>query len=65
MGAILIRCPITGQDVPTGIYMDEETFATLLPFTGQLMCPHCGKMHEWSKNQSWIEEGEAPDNRSE
>ena len=48
MPAIMIRCPISGKDVSTGLSTDAVVMASLpndssIPFR----CPACMKIHRW------------------
>ena len=54
MAAILITCRITGQDVYTGIDMDEDTFANIPNVPMQTHCPHCGGNHVWWTRQAHL-----------
>jgi hypothetical protein len=54
MGTVFTKCPVTGAPIATGVDMDEETFASLMPFVGRVMCPHCKGVHEWTRGQAWI-----------
>jgi hypothetical protein len=56
MGAVFTSCPNTNRPIATGIDIDGETFASLLPFVGQVNCPHCKIVHQWTKAKAWIEE---------
>jgi uncharacterized C2H2 Zn-finger protein len=49
MGVVVIRCPRTGEDVPTGIEMDRASWETLPVVTSKMHCPSCGAEHVWSK----------------
>ncbi len=55
MGIIMINCPATGHGVSTGI----EVFATdQLPIVvATTVCPACGHLHEWTKNEAWLVSG--------
>jgi hypothetical protein len=55
MGVIMIQCPSTGRGVSTGI----ETIAVeqLPTVKAQTVCPACGRMHEWTKNEAWLADG--------
>jgi hypothetical protein len=57
MGIIMIKCPATGRGISTGI----EVWATdQLPIvTASTVCPACGRVHQWTKNEAWLaNEGE-------
>jgi hypothetical protein len=47
MGALMIRCRETGQDLYTGIDMDERTYAHVPNVSMQTACPYCGATHVW------------------
>jgi hypothetical protein len=55
MGIIMIHCPATGHGVSTGI----EVWATdQLPIvTASTLCPACGRVHHWTKNDAWLANG--------
>jgi len=42
MGAVMIRCPETGQDIPTGIVADRKSFAATPVFFARAYCPIVG-----------------------
>lgn len=56
MPMVMIRCPKTGKDAPTGISMDKKSFESSQMSNNQLKCPHCGEMHVWSKAQAFVPE---------
>jgi hypothetical protein len=47
--AVLLKCPKTGADVPTGFTVSPEANGTIknVRFT----CPACGEDHLWEKAQ--------------
>lgn len=49
MAKVTIRCPRTGERVPTGLDIDEEAFQSLRPIVSRMKCPACGSEHAWSK----------------
>ena len=49
MGQLMIKCPITGELVPTGITMDKTSFESSTFANNSIKCPSCGKIHTWSK----------------
>lgn len=55
MGIIMINCPATGRGISTGI----EVWATdQLPIvTASTLCPACGRLHQWTKNEAWLAGG--------
>jgi hypothetical protein len=54
MGAVMIRCPQTGRDIPTGIVTDRRTFEATAVFFARVRCPICGNEHEWFAKEAWI-----------
>jgi endogenous inhibitor of DNA gyrase (YacG/DUF329 family) len=54
MAMVMIRCPKTGQDVPTGIDTDFRTFSGLPTTLARAHCPHCGRNHTWNKDAAWL-----------
>jgi endogenous inhibitor of DNA gyrase (YacG/DUF329 family) len=57
MGAIMIRCPTTGQSVTTGIETDPHSFKQLPDVLSRSRCPVCGHEHSWSKHDAWMGDG--------
>ena len=56
MGAIMIRCPTTGELVPVGIDTDKDSFDSLPNIKATpIRCPLCGKEHTWSKSDAILE----------
>jgi hypothetical protein len=52
MGIIMINCPATGHEVSTGI---EVCATDQLPIvTATTICPECGRVHKWTKNEAWL-----------
>jgi hypothetical protein len=54
MGAIMIRCPQTGREIPTGIEMDIAEFQRAPVFFSRVQCPLCGREHEWFAKDAWV-----------
>jgi hypothetical protein len=52
---IMIDCPNTGRAVSTGIEM--FSIEPLPTVTAQTVCPFCGRLHKWTKNNAWLAEG--------
>jgi hypothetical protein len=52
MGIIMIKCPVTGRDVSTGIEtMDIEELPAV---TAKMVCPACGGVHDWITTNAWL-----------
>jgi hypothetical protein len=51
---IMIRCPVSDMEVPTGT---RAKLVELDNLTGvfDLICPACGSSHVWSKNNAWLQ----------
>ena len=60
MGTLMVRCPATGKDFPTGIDTDRLSFQLTPAFTGTIHCPLCGVEHSWSKIDAWVSESAPP-----
>jgi hypothetical protein len=56
MPKIMIRCPIVGRNVPTGL-TTEKIFFDSLPDNLEIpiRCPACMKVHKWRRKDAWIE----------
>ncbi len=55
MAMIMIRCPSMGRAVSTGIeVVDVEQLPIVIATT---VCPACGRIHRWTKNEAWLTEG--------
>jgi hypothetical protein len=52
---IMIRCPILGIPVPTGLTTEKIKFESLTGITIPLTCPACSKVHQWQPKQAWVE----------
>ena len=59
MGTVMIKCPDTGIDIPTGMVADRESFRATPVFFARVRCPLCGSTHEWFAQEAWVCEGEA------
>jgi hypothetical protein len=51
---VAIRCPRTGEEVPTGIETNISDFATLPKGETPLLCPACGHTHMWSRKDMFL-----------
>jgi hypothetical protein len=57
MGVVMIRCPRTRREVPTGIEMDGREFLRAPVFFSRMHCPACGSVHEWFAKDAWVCDG--------
>ncbi|MBN8995559.1 MAG: hypothetical protein J0H94_10040 [Rhizobiales bacterium] len=55
MPMVTMRCPCTGQQVPTGLDMDQASWETLPVVVSTMRCPACGAEHVWSKTYARCE----------
>ena len=56
MALIMIRCPAVGRAVSTGIEVAEDV-NRLPTVVATTVCPACGHVHKWTKNDAWVTEG--------
>ena len=58
MGAVMIKCPRTGQHIRTGLIADRGSFETTPVFFAQAYCSICRTEHEWFAKDAWVYERE-------
>ena len=58
MPSIMIRCPILGRPVPTGLTTEQIKFESLSGIKIPLQCPACQKLHQWQQKQAWVQKEE-------
>ena len=63
MGAVMVRCPQTGHEIPTGIVADRESFQAMPVFFARVHCPACRTEHEWFAQDAWVCETPTPPRR--
>jgi len=56
MATIMIRCPETGREIPTGYEADPARFGAMPVFFGRSHCPFCRTEHEWFAQEAWVRE---------
>jgi hypothetical protein len=56
MGLVVIRCPQTGREIPTGIEADRRSFSRAPVFFSRTFCPLCRTNHEWFAKEAWVRE---------
>jgi hypothetical protein len=64
MGAVMVRCPETGRDIPTGLVTDRKSFDATPVFFARVHCPICRTEHEWFAKEAWVCEAEPRARRS-
>jgi hypothetical protein len=57
MPVILIRCPVFGKPVRTGLSTEAIVFDSLDDLSIPLRCPACKKVHKWQRKDAWIANG--------
>jgi hypothetical protein len=56
MGMVMIKCPETGNAIPTGIEIDGERFRCSAVFFSRTYCKMCAATHEWFAREAWVYE---------
>ena len=54
LGTVMVKCPVTGRELSTGVEMDTASFQGLPTGTCQMKCPVCGADHTWSTRDAWL-----------
>ena len=54
MGILMIKCPQTGREIPTGIKADREKFRCSVVFFARTFCALCQANHEWFAKEAWV-----------
>jgi hypothetical protein len=54
MGAVMIHCPRTMREIPTGMEMDRIAFSSSPVFFARTYCPFCRCEHEWFAKDAWV-----------
>ena len=52
---VMIRCPVTGRGVPTGLTADPAKWDLRPIGLNRVACPECKQMHAWSKKDAYLE----------
>ena len=56
MPDVMIRCPVTGKPVRTGMSLSRESLElSELEDNRVGPCPHCGQTHVWDKEDAYLE----------
>ncbi|MBI2716472.1 MAG: hypothetical protein HYX37_18795 [Rhizobiales bacterium] len=56
MGLVMIRCPVTGHEISTGLEASEVSFNHSPVFFGRTFCPVCRRDHQWFAKDAWVRE---------
>ncbi len=54
MSAVMIRCPVAGRPVSTGIETEPTVFRRLPKVAARIRCPACGQEHIWNTSVAWL-----------
>ena len=54
MSMLMIRCPKTGQAIPTGREVEIAVFRSTPVFFSRTYCPLCRVTHEWFAQDAWV-----------
>jgi len=52
---VMIRCPVTGRAIPTGLMADPATWHSRPIGLNRVSCPDCKQVHAWSKSDAYLE----------
>jgi hypothetical protein len=52
---VVIRCPVTGRAIPTGLTADPRTWNDRPIGLNRVSCPECKQIHAWNKNDAYLE----------
>jgi hypothetical protein len=65
MGTVMIKCPQTGREIPTGYEADPMRFRSSPVFFARSYCPICRTEHEWFAQDAWVcDPGAVPGRRN-
>lgn len=60
VGVLLIKCPTTGREFSTGIYVDADTLSRVPQELTHTRCPHCSSEHSWFPHQAKLADAIPP-----
>lgn len=61
MSSLMIRCPLTGLDVWTGVDTDPKSLEKIPDTYYFAACPHCRCEHLWSGDEAWLTDDASAD----
>ncbi len=56
MARVMIDCPETGKAIYTHMNFEWIGYDSVQIGTKSVPCPVCGKVHEWTRDDSYLEE---------
>lgn len=56
MGILLIKCPLSGRPISTGIEIEADSLLNLPDVLSHVKCPECRLEHAWWAREAWLEE---------
>jgi hypothetical protein len=54
MASLILICPKTGEEFPTGVVGDRDALRKAEYKTNKSRCPFCGETHSWSKEHTRV-----------
>jgi hypothetical protein len=52
---VMIRCPVTGRGIPTGLMAEPTTWHRRPIGFNRVSCPDCKRVHAWTKRDAHLE----------
>ncbi len=56
MARVMIDCPDTGKAIYTHMNFEWCGYDAVQIGTRSVPCPECGKVHQWTRDDSYLEE---------
>jgi len=53
---VMIRCPVTGRAIATGLTADPRTWNDRPIGLNRVSCPECKQIHAWNKSDTYLED---------
>lgn len=57
---LLLKCPATGHNIPTGIMMEKNAFKATELSPSTVRCPKCDRDHTWYKSDLFFDRRAVP-----
>lgn len=54
MGMVMVRCPISGKEIPTGIETETAILELLPNVETAVHCAECGEKHFWTIEHAYV-----------